>query len=288
MRLGITADLHYGIDPVVDRRIATFLERVVGPAELDTLLIAGDLAEMSELAGAELGSRHRALLADLRAAAGCPVAFCAGNHDIWCTDPASDSWRIYEDVLTAAAAVTGTTYLDRESLRLGDVAIVGCYGHFDYSLRTPGLVIAGEEVTDDHYRRQTPPGYPGPVWMDRRMIRWPWTDAQACARICDAAESRLQAALAGAGRVVFVSHGVPRRELNGHCLNRDPVSQFLNAFSGTARLEALIRGAAGREARVLSVSGHTHKRIARLTLEEIDYLNVGGNYGAPRLAVETF
>ena len=35
----------------------------------------------------------------------------------------------------------------------------------------------------------------------------------------------------------------------------------------------------------LVIDGHTHKQIARLTLGGVDYLNVGGAYGAPRLVI---
>jgi len=286
VRIGLTADLHYGIGHWVDRRVERFVEQTIQPAALDVLVVAGDVAEMDSLAGAQLGVCHRELLGTLRAAAGCPVAFCAGNHDIWCSDPQSDSWEVYRAILGEVAAATETVYLDQENLTLGDVALVGCYGHFDLSLRTPELSIAGERVTGDHYRRQTPPAHRQPVWMDGQKIHWPWGDAEACAEICTGGEQRLHAALDQHRKIVFVSHGVPRMELNGHRESHDPVSRFLNAFSGTSRLEALIRQAVARGAQVLSVSGHTHKTVARRTLEGVEYLNVGGTYGEPRLVIE--
>lgn len=285
MRIGCTADLHYGIDAWSDRRVERFIDETIAPAELDLLIVAGDLAETAGLSGEAIGSRHVAILARLRAAVRRAVAFCAGNHDIWSTDPAIDSFRIYRDRLAEVARGAGVTYLDHENLGLGDMAIVGCYGHYDYSLRAKDLCIGGAPVTDEHYRRQTPPGYQQPVWMDSQMIYWDWSDATACAEICRLGLARLESALAFARRILFVSHGVPRNEVNGHVGGHDPVSQFLNAFSGTDRLERLIRVATGRGSQVISVSGHTHKAVERVTIDGADYLNVGGTYGKPRLVV---
>jgi len=288
MRIGITADLHFGIDPWVDRHVARFIDQTVGPARLDLLVVAGDVAESVGLAPDRVGSRHEALLSRLRAACACPIAFCAGNHDLWTLEPELDSRAIYERRLAEVAARSGTTYLDSRNLIVNDLAVVGCYGHFDHSLRVPALRLHGEPVTVEHYRRQTPPGYSEPVWMDGRHIRWAWDDAAACEWICSRGRERMEQALADTRHVLFVSHGVPRNEVNGHCGGKDPVSLFLNAFSGTARLEEIVRLAVSRGAEVLSVSGHTHKAVARTRIAEAEYLNVGGTYGAPRLEVVQF
>ena len=294
MRIGFLADLHYGIDGWVDHRVDRFLEKKVGPAQCDLLLIAGDVAEMADLAGEDLGDNHRRLLERARAVVACPIGFCAGNHDIWSSDPAADSWRIYHEVLPEAAVQTGTTCLDVENLTIGDLTVVGCYGHFDYSLHAPDLEIGGRLVTEDDYRRQTPPGYSAPVWMDGQSIHWAFDDPRACAVICDAAMMRLESALTTTGRkkarprrqIVLLTHGIPRRELNGHGDSRDALSLFLQAFSGTNRLEAMVRRAVAAGASVLSVSGHTHKSVPKLSLDGADYLNVGGTYGMPRLVIE--
>lgn len=288
MRIGCIADLHYGIDRWIDQRVRRFIDHSIAPAELDLLVVAGDLAESVELAPDEIGVRHEQILTRLRQACGAPVAFCAGNHDIWTSTPQVASSEIYHERLTAVAARTGTTYLDHENLLIGEVAVVGCYGHFDFSLRVPGLRIGGQEVTDEHYRRQTPPGYPAPVWMDGQRIRWSWNDPQACAQICAAGAARMESALGGARAIVFVSHGVPRNEVNGHLHSHDPLSLFLNAFSGTAQLERIIRIATARDVPVLAISGHTHLAVARAQIEGVDYLNVGGTYGKLRMVVAEF
>jgi hypothetical protein len=287
MRVGFTADLHYGIGRWVDRRVERFVETEIAPAALDLLLIAGDVAEMEDLTGAGQGRNHLRLFERLRAALACPIGFIAGNHDLWSSDPASDSWRVYREVLPGIAAAAGVTCLDAENLRAGPLTVVGCYGHYDYSLRVPDLAIGGRLVTDEDYRAKFPPGHHSPVWMDGLKIHWPYDDPSACAAICDAGGARMDAALAGgARRIVFVTHVVPRHEVNGRRANPSPVSLFLNAFSGTARLEAIVRRAVSAGARVLAVSGHTHKAVDRVELEGAVYLNVGGTYGAPRLVVE--
>ncbi len=285
MIIGCTADLHYGITAAVSRRVESFLERVVAPAGLDVLLIAGDVAETGGLSYAEVGRHHERLLTLARDAAGCPVAFCAGNHDIWTTDPWLDSATIHEQLLADAGARAGATYLDGGNLTVGEVVIAGCYGHYDYSLRTPNLVFNGQAVTDEHYRAQRLPGGADVVWMDALRIHWGWNDEQACALICDAGRRRVEAGLAERRDLVLVSHTVPRAEVNGHTGSRQPVSLFLNAFSGTLRLEEILRQAAARGGRVLSVSGHTHLRVPPTAIDGREYLNVGGNYGAPRLEI---
>ncbi len=66
------------------------------------------------------------------------------------------------------------------------------------------------------------------------------------------------------------------------------MSLFLNAFSGSDRLERIIRAAADRDRPVLAISGHTHLAVARRQIDGVDYLNVGGTYGKLRLVVAEF
>lgn len=179
----------------------------------------------------------------------------------------------------------GVTCLDAGNLTLGNVLVAGCYGHYDYSLRVPDMLFHGRPVTEEHYRAQQPPGAGDVVWMDARRIHWEWDDPQACAQICDTGARRVAAGLAPGLDFVLVSHTVPRAEANGHTGSLSPVSLFLNAFSGTCRLEEILRGAPGRARRVLSISGHTHKHVPLTTIDGVQYLNIGGNYGAPRLEI---
>lgn len=115
MIIGCTADLYYGFTEQVSRRVETCIERVIAPASLDLLLLAGDIADSAGLSGAETGSLHERLLARVRDAAGGPIAFCAGNRDPWTTDQVvwMDAQRIHwewDDV--PLATIAGVEYLN--------------------------------------------------------------------------------------------------------------------------------------------------------------------------------
>lgn len=285
MRIGVTSDLHYGMSPKINRAIHRFIEETLAPAELDLLVIAGDVAESQALPASRIGSRHAEVLERIRDAVAAPLAFCAGNHDIWSTDPDIDSWHIYRDRLARVAGQAGVTYLETDNLSLPELTVVGCYGHFDFSLRIPDLVIAGTTVSMAHYQRQTPPGHEEPVWMDGQRIHWDLSDEEACARICRLAGRRMEPAITRGKPVLFVSHTVPRQEVNGHFESNDAVSLFLNAFSGTSRLEGIVRMAADHGVPVTAVSGHTHRRVPMQTLDGVRYLNAGGEYAHPHLEI---
>ncbi len=288
MIIGATADLHYGISPEVTQRVERFIREELAGRRLDLLVIAGDLAENQGLTGPNIGANHRKLLQLLRESVSCPIAFCAGNHDVWSRDASVDSKRVYDSVLPSVAAETGTVYLDASNLVSEDLAVVGCYGHFDYSLRTEGLEFYGMPVLQEHYEAQTPPGYREPVWMDRLMMSWGMPDREVCKFVCDSAAQRMKEALEERKSILFVSHTVPREEVNGHRSSSSAVSRFLNAFSGTVRLEEIVRLAVSQGAQVLSVSGHTHKAVPLTVIEGAKYLNVGGTYGKPRLVQIAF
>ncbi len=288
MRIGITADLHWGIHPRYDRGVDKFIQETLSETELDLLVIAGDLAETQGLAGNRIGDHHREILRKLAEACECKIAWCAGNHDIWSFDPDVESNQIYYELLPAAAAECDCCFLDRGNLELPGLTVVGCYGHFDFSLRVDELTINGAEVLESHYLAQTPPGHTKPVWMDCLNIWWQWDDPEACRVICESGSERMKSALSREGAVLFVSHGVGRRELNGHAGSQVPESLFRNAFCGTERLESIVRLAHQPGRKVLAVSGHTHRQINQQTIDGIDYLNVGGDYGKPRLQLVEF
>jgi UDP-2,3-diacylglucosamine pyrophosphatase LpxH len=288
MRIGLTGDLHWGISARHDKGVAAFIDSELSAASLSLLIVAGDLAEMAGLSGEEAGKNHASLFARLRSACDCPIAVCAGNHDIWAAKTKFDSMAIYRELLPRFAEAGGVTYLDKVNLRLPELTVVGCYGHFDYSLRTKGLEMNGTEVTFEHYATEIPPGYTHPLWMDSTMISWEHDDRDACRRICELGLQRMLAAGIRGKPILFVTHSVPRSELNGHHESDNKESQFRNAFCGTDLLESMIRAVAGKGVPITTVSGHTHRQVGPTEIDGVIYLNTGSEYGAPKLTVIDF
>ena len=281
MKIAITADLHFGMNEGYDEAATSFLNNIVGEDTVDILVICGDAAETVNLEAEKIGENHRKLFKIINDLSVGHTAFCAGNHDIW-TSGGADSWDIYADKLKEIADDSGVTYLDSENLYLDNVAVVGTYGHYDYSLATSGLTVNGKKVEGRHYESKTPPGYSSPVWNDGRFIRWDHKDREVCEKICNAFEGRLKEAAGRVERVVVATHTVPLFEMNGYQNSDKPISNFLNAFSGTKRLGEIILQSSGDEVQIRAFSAHTHLALGSVTKGGVEFRNVGGDYGSPR------
>src|SRR5262245_10367906 len=126
LRLAVTADLHWGINPRGDaatRLLVAFLH----DAPPDVLILAGDVGAGDDF------RRCRALFDRLA----CRKALVPGNHDIWVNpdDPRGDSLRVYGHHLPGLCHAHGVHYLDHGPLVLpeADLALVGSMNWYDYS-----------------------------------------------------------------------------------------------------------------------------------------------------------
>ncbi len=280
----ITADLHFGIHEQYDEIVESFLQNLQSLGEIDSFVIIGDVAESLELDSRHFGNNHKKLFKLIQQLPVENIAFCAGNHDIW-TNRGLDSWEILTERLKALADDSGVTYLEANNLYTEEAAIVGTMGHYDYSLATKGLEINGIKVEDNHYETKTPPGYETPLWNDALYIHWSYGDKGACEKICSAFDTRLDEAMKKRDRIIVATHTVPMLEMNGHQYKEKPMSNFLNAFSGTARLGEIILSHANKGKSIKAFSGHTHLAAGPILINDVEFHNIGSDYGTPKFIV---
>ncbi len=240
MRIVVTSDLHYCAWH--QAQVDAFLPQVAA-LEPDLLVLAGDVAEGPDWFDACLG-RFAAL--------GCPRAVIAGNHDVWSRlgKGGPDSRALLEGVLPSLAGRHGFVWLERDSIRIGDVVVAGSLAWYDYSAADPRLGRGAAEYA----RRKAEFNADG--WN----VDWPETDPQMAARLGDGLVERVLAAAArpDVREVVVVTH-VPVFEA---CMRRLPPHEpgaerwnFTNAYFGNLTLGARLLEV-GKVRHV--VSGHTH------------------------------
>ena len=128
MRLLITADLHYNhpksrplADEVIDR---------INAEKADALIVVGDTAVAD-------GDSLEQCLERFEFAG--PRLFVAGNHELW--THGDDSYQLFTETLPQRIRNLGWHWLETEPLSIGDVAIVGSVGWYDYSFAVKELGI---------------------------------------------------------------------------------------------------------------------------------------------------
>lgn len=279
MKLLITADLHLDKSwrsPRSGRTVLEELTRTVAAERPDVVVVAGDIG---------VATRAHQHLVELRLAVGdLPLALTLGNHDFWLNSLGHAQFTGLQQVMTRywrePAAQIGATLLDRENLLLGDIALVGCYGHYDLGHAIPGLVVDGIEVSEDIYLSG---GMNGLFWNDFRAI------PNCATRLHDEAREqaegltlRMDAAIQERLRMVVVTHTCPWRKLNGHPRRSDAMD-ILSAYSGNSKI--------GRELGTRAswidfhCCGHTHMPVAETSCEGIRCLNIGADYGVFRAVI---
>ncbi|WP_084400696.1 VanZ family protein [Terrimicrobium sacchariphilum] len=123
------------------------LRKILDETRADALVVAGNIAHPTQC---------RESLEALKTAVGdIPVAICLGPQDhwlpreLWEQSPSPEAVRLH--YWHPALTQTGVHGLDFQSFALGDLEIVGAYGHFDLGFRDETLVIDGAEVSREAY-----------------------------------------------------------------------------------------------------------------------------------------
>ncbi len=276
MKILFTADLHMNIparSPRTGRTSFDVFAEAIRTHQPDAVVMAGDIGSLYH------GGEH--LRAIQEVSAGAKVAVTLGNHDFWLERDGHGEFpnlvEIVDCFWRVPARESGVTLLDVENLDLGEIALVGGYGHFDLGLAEPNLKIAGTPITEEIYLSG---GLNRLFWNDFQYI--PNCGNRLRAEAMEQADGiavRMDAAIAIGQRLLVAVHTCPWRELNGHPL-RGCEQDILSAYSGNSRVGMVMEQRA--EHIDLLVCGHTHMPVRENNLLGIQSLNIGTDYGVFR------
>lgn len=266
IRIAISSDLHFDFaghltEPDAIRALAAR----VRDERPDAVVLAGDLAHGLDAFGA---------CVDCFRDAGAPLAVLAGNHDVWKDEATgTGSLALWERALPEATRARGAVWLEHDTLRVGDVAVVGSLAWYDYSAVDPGVVMAPAQI--GRVKRL--------FNNDAHWIDWPHDDRAFARALGEGMLQRLDAACRDpAVRAVLVVTHVPILEAQMIRKPDDPRWGLSNAYFGNMTLGHEVV----RQPKVRAVvSGHTHfarhETLAREGAEPIDVRVVGSDYGEP-------
>lgn len=240
MRLAITSDLHFDPDGYLTPPVAVEALAVRVMADRpDAIVLAGDLAH-----GLGPFSECIACFRQPR----IPVAVLAGNHDVWRDEETGTGSEalFFGGVLEQAVRRQGALWLERDVLRVGEVAVVGSMAWYDYSAIDPGLRMSVERIA----------GLKRLYNNDALHIDWGRTDAEVATHLGQALVERLERACGEATvRAVAVVTHVPLLEAQMVRRPGDPQWGLSNAYFGNLTLGERVLGFS--KVRAIA-SGHTH------------------------------
>ncbi|MEW5852715.1 MAG: metallophosphoesterase [Myxococcota bacterium] len=291
MKLAAVSDLHYPESKAnLEELAATARE-----AGAEALILVGDAVSQF----------HPPLLTEvlqtLRKAA--PVCvFVPGNHELWSREASTAG--IYERRLPALCEAQGWHYLDAGPVYVGEVAIVGNVGWYDYSLtdretfpdaqvafgeqilraarRRPAATIPIHAVTDEMLATKAMVVLPpkdgpfadrGPAllrWNDRRFVRLGVSDRAFTEDCVRRLREHLREAENRAERIVAAVHTAPFGQALSPPVH--PVEALTRAYQGAQTLGDVIMDS--RKV-VLAVHGHRHRPGVH-QVEHLPVINVTG------------
>jgi putative phosphoesterase len=241
MKIGVTSDIHTDISPA-NRQIAKHLANEARDAELDVLVICGDISPDIMTLSNTLGAFH-----DIGQQ--CRKLFVAGNHDIWLigVNNGITSHDKYS-LITAICSEHGFHHLGDSPVIFGDVGFCGTIGWYDYSYKRDKYPIL-----ERSYMRKT---LAGSVWNDVNYARWDGTDPEIAHQFERELQEQIDSVRDGVSQIIVATHHVPFRE----CVTyRDELPwDFFSAFMGSVGLgeiclnEPLVTHA---------LFGHTHSEF---------------------------
>ena len=261
VKVAFTSDLHLPITTA--ERIGT-LGREIADFDPAALVVAGDLAETPK--------EFARCLKIIRDAVTCPVWVLAGNHDLW-AHPPFDSQRLWLERVPQAIDEAGCKWFEGKSFTLGDTAIAGTIGWYDYSAADPVVKATAPEFAQKKINFNA----------DALRIDWAWSDPEFAEKVAMPFLATLDALEADPAvkRVVAVTH-VPLLEEQMCRDSGNPDWAFSNAYFGNLTLG---RKVVERSKVSHIISGHTHvDRKARVSVagnRTVEAIVLASQYEAP-------
>jgi 3',5'-cyclic AMP phosphodiesterase CpdA len=277
MRLLATADLHFNHHhsrPLAERLI----EQINGEQNIDALLLIGDTASAEPAVLEECLGRFTFAGAKL---------FVPGNHELWTRD--GDSYALLNTELPQRVAAAGWHWLQDRPFVMGNVAIVGSIGWYDYSFACDDLGIPRrfyEHKISPAAASQFPeylhlldqaddvPAHAMEIfarWNDGRFIRLGRSDEAFLEELLAKLTAQLES-LAGAEKIVAAVHHLPFHGLVPQVAGAQ--WQFARAFLGSERIgQTLLRFANVR----YILCGHSHFP-RELEIEGRKVISIGSGY----------
>ena len=259
-KLLVTSDLHFGLYPAGDACTLDLAEHVRSSGA-DAFIISGDVADAD--------TDYFAACLDLFTSFKGEKMLVPGNHDLWTAGIGSE--KKYREVLPAIAADCGFRMLDAGPVVMGNVAIIGNIGWYDYSFRNPDLQVSLEQ-----YREKRLPGVC--TWNDSRFIDWELSDEEFTEKCLRKLQSAYRSVAPRVHTVVAVLHVLP---FSGLLHGPSTAAyEFCRAYLGSERLGDLLLECP--KVRYL-FCGHRHAPAAT-RIRHVEAAVVGSEYMLKRLA----
>ena len=240
MKIGLVSDLHTDVTSL-NKALVPHLIAAVKAAELDVLVIAGDLARHLVQLSETLNAFQ---LADLA----CEKLFVPGNHDIWAIETPDVTSEQKCDIISKLCYECGFHPLMDEPFITENVAFCGTIGWYDYTFAPEGYDFSEAQYAEKELM--------GAVWNDKRYAKWGETDRNVTRRFEIALGTQIACVRDEVSRIIVVTHHVPFRE----CIQyRGELPwDFFRAFMGSQRFGACCV----REPLVThALFGHVHRSV---------------------------
>ena len=240
MKIGLISDLHTDVTPS-NKALVPYLIDAVSAAELDVLVIAGDLARHLVQLSETLDAFQ---LADLA----CEKLFVPGNHDIWAIETENVTSEQKCGIISELCYACGFHPLMDGPFIKEKIGFCGTIGWYDYSFAPDGYNFSAAQYAEKALM--------GAIWNDKRYAKWGDTDPAVARRFETDLETQIISIRDEVSRIVVVTHHVPFRA----CIQyRGELPwDFFRAFMGSEYLgtqclqEPLVTHA---------LFGHTHEAL---------------------------
>ena len=257
MKIGAISDIHIDSN---ERHFNNFLDILItyiDDLQLDILIIPGDIAgQKSVLENFFIATKYLDIPHKL---------YVPGNHCLWAST--DTSWELFFNKLPKICENNGWHFLPRNPLMIGNTAILGTPGWYDYSTRNKkfdGLISQKDYVNKI---------YGNAIWMDRKYIRFGMDDLKVSKLFIEQLDrdwnylkdrhtSEIE-------NIIVISHIVPYEDM---VLHKNIIEQdFFSSYIGCTNLGKYIDNIES-DKKKYSIFGHSHfpqRQIRRNGVEAI-------------------